>query len=76
MTISLRKDWQALLRRAWSIRLMLLAGFLSGCEAVLPLFGDTLPRGILAVLSMVAIGGGFVARLVVQQGLTSEEVRK
>ena len=32
-------DWRDILRRAWSIRLMLLAGLLSGCEAVLSATG-------------------------------------
>ena len=37
-------DWRDILRRAWSIRLMLLAGLLSGCEAVLSATGtDWLP---------------------------------
>ena len=65
----LRPDWQTVLRRAWSIRLMLLAGLLSGCEVALPLLGDALPRNLFAVLSMLAVSGGFVARLLAQQDM-------
>ena len=36
-------EWRAVLRRAWSIRLMLLAGLLSGIEVVLPLLDGVLP---------------------------------
>ena len=62
-------DWKKVLRRAWSIRLMLLAGLLSGCEVVLPLFVDAIPRNLFAVLSMLTVTGAMVARLVAQRGL-------
>lgn len=60
-------DWKKVLRRAWSIRLMLLAGLLSGCEVVLPLFVDAIPRNLFAVLSMLTVMGAMVARLVAQR---------
>lgn len=62
-------DWQRVIRKAWSIRLMVLAGLLTGCEAVLPLYQDAIPRGTFAVLSMVAITGGMIARIVAQKDL-------
>ncbi len=62
-------DWKKVLRRAWSIRLMLLAGLLSGCEVVLPLFVDATPRNLFAVLSMLTVTGAMVARLVAQRGM-------
>lgn len=62
-------NWRDILRYAWSIRLMLLAGVLSGLEIILPLFADCCPRGLFAVLSMLTITGAFVARLVAQKGL-------
>lgn len=68
----LAPNWKRILKKAWSIRLMLLAGVLTGCEAILPLFVDVLPRGIFAVLSMVAITGGLVARVVAQKGMNGE----
>lgn len=49
---------------------MLLAGLLSGAEVALPLFSDTIPRNLFALLSLLTIGGAFVARLVAQKGLS------
>ena len=44
-------NWRAVLRKAWSARLMLLAALLSGAEVVLPLLGGILPipTGIFGV---------------------------
>lgn len=64
------EDWKDVLRRAWSIRLMLLAGLLSGVEVILPLFVDALPRGLFAAVSGMVVMLAFVARLVAQQGLS------
>ncbi len=68
--MNLLSNWPEILRRAWSIRLMVVAGLLSGIEVVLPLFADCCPRGLFAVLSMLTIAGAFVARLVAQRGLS------
>ena len=65
-------DWKLIARKAWSFRLMGLAAILSGAEVVLPLFGDSIPRGLFAVLSFVAVGGGLVARLVAQNGVNND----
>lgn len=46
---------------------MLIAAALSGLEAALPFLTDAVPTGLMAILSMIAVGGGFVARLVVQK---------
>lgn len=65
--MKLYDNWREILRKAWSIRLMLLAGLLTGCEVILPLFTDTMPRNVFAILSMLAVSGAFVARLVAQK---------
>ena len=67
--MTLLADWKAIVRRAWSIRLMLLAGLLTGCEAVLPLFVADLPRHVFSALSVAVIAAAMVARLVAQKGL-------
>lgn len=59
-------DWKRLIRKAWSIRLLVLSGLLSGCEVVLPLFVDTMPRNLFAVLSILAAVGAGVARVMAQ----------
>jgi hypothetical protein len=61
-------DWRHVLRKAWSVRLMILAGLLSGLEVTLPLFIDAMPRNLFAVLSMLTISGAFMARIVAQKG--------
>ena len=60
-------DWKLILQKAWSIRFMLVAGLLSGIEVVLPLFIDTFPRGVFAVLSILFTGAAFVARIMAQK---------
>lgn len=66
--MKLAANWSHILRRAWSIRLMILAGLLSGVEVILPMFPDCCPRGVFAGLSLVIIAGAFVARLAAQKG--------
>ena len=64
-------DWRDILRRAWSIRLMLLAGLLTGCEAVLSAMGTEwlpVPRWARMVILFGVLGAAFVARLLAQQG--------
>ena len=67
--MKLLDDWRTILRRAWSVRLMILAFVLTAAEVALPLFADDLPRGLFAVLSGLAVAGAFVARLAAQRGL-------
>lgn len=66
------ENWRAVLRRAWSIKLIVLAGLLSGAEIALPLIQDLLPipRGVFAGLSFLATAAGLVARLVAQQSVS------
>jgi len=70
----LTRNWRKVLRRAWSIRLMLLAGLLSGIEAALPLLGGFffIPPGLFAALSGLTVGGAFVARLLAQREFQDE----
>lgn len=70
--MKLLTDWKRILKRAWSIRLLILAGVLSGIEVILPFFSDAIPRGPFAVLSFLAVAGAFVARLVAQKELADE----
>lgn len=65
-------NWRAVLRRAWSVRLMWLAAVLSGLEVLLP-FATFLPipTGLLAAISFVVTVAAMVARLVAQKGLTN-----
>lgn len=62
-------NWRDILKRSWSLRLIILAGLLSGLEVALPLVGDRLPQGVFAGLSAGFTAAAFVARLVAQKGI-------
>lgn len=68
-------NWRAVLLRAWSVRLMLLAGLLSGLEVALPLFGDLIPVAprVLAALTVFIVAAAFVARLIAQSKMENRE---
>ena len=67
--MQLDPQWKTILRRAWSARLMLLAGVLSAAEAVVPFFSDVIDRRVFALLLAGLTFGGVVARVIVQRGL-------
>lgn len=64
-------NWRAVLKRAWSIRLMILAGLLSGIEVALPFFVDEWPRGIAAGASLFVTFAALISRVVVQNGVSN-----
>ena len=67
---TLLPDWRRLIRRAWSLRLILLAGLLTGCEAVLSAIGtEWLPVPVWARMLILfgVLGAAFVARLLAQK---------
>lgn len=67
-------NWRAVLTRAWSVRLMVLAFVLTVLEVALPLLDGYLPIPpyTFAVLSGLATAGAFVARLIAQQNISGE----
>ena len=67
--MKLLDNWKDILRKAWSIRLLVMAAVLSGAEVALPFFSEDIPRGVFAALSSLVVGGAFVARLVAQKEL-------
>lgn len=62
-------NWRSVLKRAWSIRLLLLAGILSGLEVALPLVGPSLPFSpeARAATLFIVVAAAFVARLLAQR---------
>lgn len=62
-------DWRRVLKRAWSVRLILLAGILSGLEVALPFIGDAclIPTGAFAALSVLVTMAAFAMRLISQK---------
>lgn len=62
------------LKRAWSIRFLAIAGILTGLEAGLPYIDQWIyvPRGLMALLTMVVICAAFIARTVAQKSITKD----
>ena len=65
-----KDDWRQIVRKAWSVRFMLLAFALTMAEVMLPFFSDAVPPRTFALLSGLAVAGAFVARLVAQMDVT------
>jgi hypothetical protein len=61
--------WKQILRKAWSIRFIILAGILTGLEVILPMFSVYFPVGTFALLSFGCVVAAFVARIMVQKDL-------
>jgi len=59
-------DAKAVLKKAWSVRLGIIAGLFSGAEVIVPFFADAMPRNVFAVLSFIAVMGAVIARFVAQ----------
>lgn len=59
--------WRSIVRKAWSIRFIALAGVLTGLELTLPNFSDDIPKDVFAVLAGVCCAAAFIARLVAQR---------
>jgi len=65
--MKLYDNWKEILRKAWSIRFLVLAGVLSGIEIILPMFAEQFPRNVFAALSFIFVAAAFVSRLVAQR---------
>lgn len=74
--MNLIPDWKIVARKAWSVRLMVLASILSGCEAVLPYAEFMLPRGSFALLSFVIVTLALLARFVAQRDIQDASKEK
>lgn len=72
--MSLIWNWRQVLKRAWSIRLTLLASALGAAEFVLPLFMDDPPieRGLFAALAALVSFSAAIARVVSQPSVRED----
>jgi hypothetical protein len=68
----LNEEWKLIVKKAWSIRLLVLAAFMSGIEVILPFYSTSIPQGLFAALSFAFTAGAFVARIVAQKGLNGQ----
>lgn len=67
--MTLNENWRLLLRKAWSVRLMLVAFVFTAAEVMLPFFSDAVPPRVFAVMSGIAVAGAFVSRLIAQKDM-------
>lgn len=64
------ENWREVLKRAWSVRLIIVAGLLSGAEATLPTLAEKLPADVFAGLTFAITLGALVARFVAQPSVS------
>lgn len=66
-------NWRAILKRAWSVRLMMAAAFFSGLEVCLPLLDGyiDIPPRLFAILSGLTVSAAFIARFTAQKGINN-----
>lgn len=67
--MQLYDNWREIVRKAWSIRFMLLAGLLTGLEVAVPLLAGFLPHGVFAALAGLSTCAALIARLVAQKSV-------
>ena len=72
--MKLSRNWKQVVRKAWSVRLMLAAGLLTGGEAVINVVGvdwvsPWLPPWVRLLFILAVIGGATVARVVYQKSV-------
>lgn len=65
--MTLLPDWQDILKRAWSIRLLVLSTVLTGIEIILPMFELQMPQFLFGIAMLVITIAAFVSRLMVQK---------
>jgi hypothetical protein len=66
-------DWRIVLKKAWSVRLMLLAAVLAGVEAILPLITPHEPSIWWALFTFSIVCGALVARFVAQPEIHKDD---
>ena len=70
--MKLHSNWRLILRKAWSIRLVVLSAIFSAAQLVIPVYGDVLPRDAFAILSALACAGAIIARVFTQKEFPDE----
>jgi hypothetical protein len=68
--LTLHPNWRAILKRAWSVRFILLAGLLDAAAFVLTAVAGVSPFSLgLQILAGTVSGAALVARIIVQSNL-------
>lgn len=71
--MKLYPHWRLLLRKAWTVRLAYGVAAINGCAAFLPVFSDSMPHWVYALLSMVLALAIPAARIVQQPDSLGDE---
>lgn len=67
LNMTLLPDWRDVLKKAWSIKFMALAGLVAGCETLLQLGGrEFLPPWVVPSVTSFLASLGVLARLLAQ----------
>ena len=73
MRIQLIDNWRDVLLKAWSVRLILLAGLFSGLQAAMGVVPveliHSLPAWLWPVATLVVTGGALASRIIMQESL-------
>jgi len=68
--MTLLPDWKSIIKKAWSIKFMALAGVLSGLESVAAIAGESIarqfPTGLYAAVVGVVTALALVSRILAQ----------
>lgn len=67
--MTLVENWDVILKKAWSVRLLLLSVILSAAEGIVPLFIDVMPRNTFTILAALAAVGGAASRIIAQPAM-------
>ena len=65
----IKSNWRDILRRAWSVRFMVLAAVFDGLAAVWFVMVDTVPTASFMMIGVALNVAGVLARIVKQEGL-------
>lgn len=66
------EDWPKVVKKAWSVRLMILAGLLSAVEVAIPYLDGLvpIPPRLFAALAGMVTALAFVSRIVAQRSMS------
>lgn len=67
--MKLYDNWKEIVRRAWSLKFLLIALVLECASVVLPFYTDVIPREVFTPIIIVAILGAGISRIVYQSNV-------
>lgn len=73
MSLHLVDNWRAVLRKSWSLKLITVAGILTGVEAMMGVIPTewllVIPSWVWPVSTLAVTAAAFIARLIAQDSL-------